>query len=345
MSIRARLNHILAGKYRIDAFVGAGGMGLVYAASHRVTEQSVAVKFLRRELADQPELTRRFLKEAQIVARLHHPNAVKLMELGDDPDYGPYMVLELLRGESLETQLSRVHSLTLEQACAWLLPIMDMLEHAHAHAVLHRDIKPANIFLHEAGPGRIVPKLLDFGLGRVMNEQLGLGTKTGQMLGTPAHMSPEQASGAKGLKAASDVWSMATVWYRCLSGREAFERGTADATLVAVVNGEYKRLVTVCPQLPRARALSKVLDKALCVDPNARTQSIATLRAQLADIAARDNARWRRSGVRRIRPAAPRWLLAVAGVLLLLLAAAACWWVSGSARGVFLPRPHSAARP
>src|ERR1700742_4850961 len=107
MSVTDRLQKVLAGKYRIDGFLGAGGMGLVYAASHRLTHERVAVKFLRSELLEDEESTRRFVTEAQTVARLRHPNIVRLMDLDTDPDYGLYMVLELLHGESLEERLQR----------------------------------------------------------------------------------------------------------------------------------------------------------------------------------------------------------------------------------------------
>ena len=331
MGISARLQHVLAGKYRVESFVGAGGVGLVYAATDLRSQERVAVKFLRSELASQPELTRRFIKEAEAVAQLEHPNAVRLIALDKDPKYGLYMVLELLSGESLEVHLARVKRLPLEQACEWLLPIMDMLEHAHAQGLLHRDIKPANIFLHEpsaSANGHIVPKLLDFGLVRVMSDTQGLNTKTGQVLGTPAHMSPEQARGIKGLSASSDVWALAVVLYRCLSGVEPFDRGGINSTVLAVIRGEYRPLDEICPELPAAKALGEVLGRALRVNPKARTQSISQLRAQLLRVL--DPAQLRRSGTvrrsSRLRRGLPNaaqaaLVLAALGVLLMLV-----WW-------------------
>jgi len=345
MGISARLQHVLAGRYRIDSFVGAGGVGLVYAATQLATGERVAVKFLRSELSTQPELTRRFVKEAEAVAQLEHPNAVRLIELDRDPKYGLYMVLPLLSGESLEHHLNRMRRISLERTCEWLLPIMDMLEHAHARGLLHRDIKPANIFLHEPSPGHIVPKLLDFGLVRVMGDQLGLNTKTGQALGTPAHMSPEQARGIKGLGPASDVWAMAVVLYRCLSGVEPFDRGSVNGTVLAVIRGEYRPLEEVCPELPRAAAVGQVLERALRVEPRRRTGSMAQLRAELSAVV--DPARLRRSGTVRRSPR-PRRLptaahaalaLAAFGVLAMLL-----WWALDAAHSDVAAGPERAVR-
>ena len=346
MGISARLQYVLAGRYRIDAFVGAGSVGLVYAATELASGDRVAVKFLRSELASLPELTRRFIMEAEAVAQLEHPNAVKLIALDRDPRYGLYMVLPLLAGESLELHLQRVKRISIERTCEWLLPIMNMLEHAHARGLLHRDIKPANIFLHESEPGQIVPVLLDFGLVRVIGDQEGLNTKTGQVLGTPAHMSPEQARGIKGMGPTSDVWSMAVVLYRCLSGSEPFDRGSVNGTVLAVVRGEYRPLADLCPDLPRAAALGDVLSRALRVDPKKRTQNMAQLRSQL--LGATDLARLRRSGtvrrqrrVRVQRPSAVHVLLALAALGVLVMLA---WWARDAADGGAEPTPQPAVR-
>jgi serine/threonine-protein kinase len=286
MGITDRLNTLLAGKYLIEDFIGAGGMGLVYAASHQLTRERVAVKFLRSELMDDPDVTRRFLKEARTVAQLKHRNAVRLMDLDTDPKYGMYMVFELLQGESLETYLAGVQRLPLALACEWLLPIMDVVHMAHTRNVLHRDIKPPNIFLHRERDGSITPKLLDFGLVRVMDGKSMINTRSGQVLGTPTHMSPEQTEGKRELGPSSDVWSMAVVWQRCLSGIEPFQRATIDATLLAVVSGDYKPLTETCPALPGAAALADVLAGALRADPQLRTQSMLELSTQL-QVAAR----------------------------------------------------------
>ena len=281
MGVADRLNKTLMGKYLLESFLGSGGMGLVYIASHRLTRERVAVKFLRAELANQPENTRRFINEAQAVARLKHPNAVRLMDLDIDPEYGLFMVLELLHGESLDAHLSRVERLSLAQTCEWLLPIMEVLERAHACDVLHRDVKPANIFLHREADGRITPKLLDFGLVRVLDAQPGLRTKTGQVLGTPTHMAPEQAEGQRDLGPTCDVWAMAVVWQRCLSGVEPFARSSLDATVLAIICGDYKPLPVVRPELPGAALLAEVLGRALEIEPAQRIQRMHEFAQQL----------------------------------------------------------------
>ena len=277
MTVTDRLHRVLAGKYLIEAFIGAGGMGLVYAASHRLTRERVAVKFLRRELLEDAESTRRFITEAQTVARLKHPNIVRLMDLDTDPEWGLYMVLELLHGESLEELLQREGSLPFEQAYSLLRPIMKALGHAHAHELIHRDVKPANIYLHREDDGTLTPKLLDFGLVRSLSIGGGLNTRTGQVMGTPGHMSPEQARGERGLSPATDIWSMGVTLYRALAGVEPFERSSRDATVLAVVSGSYVALPQRCPQLPAAARLQRVLERALQPDPAARVANMQGL--------------------------------------------------------------------
>jgi serine/threonine protein kinase len=346
MPIASRLHKVLAGKYLVETFIGAGGMGLVYAATHRMTQERVAVKFLRKELVEDAASTRRFIQEARAVARLRHPNIVRLMDLDVDAEFGMYMVLELLHGESLEERLQREHTLSVAQAYALLRPIMEALGHAHAQQLIHRDVKPANIFLHRESDGRITPKLLDFGLVRSLGNQAGRNTVSGQVLGTPPHMSPEQARGEKDLQPASDVWAMAVTLYRCLSGVGPFERSSHDGTVIAVMRAEYQPLNVRCPALQGAAALQRVLTGAFVLDPARRTPNMARLIEQL-DASVAPRGRFRLLTAARRSPFARLLLI---GLLALVLGAAGSfvWLRSQQARvapaGRTLPAPFVPTR-
>lgn len=280
-----RLHTTLAGKYLIERVIGTGGIGVVYAATHRLTREQVAVKFLREENLHDADLKRRFVKEAQAAANLRHPNVVRLIDLDEDSDHGLYMVLELLSGETLQELLTRERRISLQTLCEMLFPIMHAVAAAHEHGILHRDLKPANIFLHRDRRDRLVPKLLDFGIARVFRVDSSMPTRTGDVLGTPDHMSPEQAYGDKSLGPTTDVWSMAVVVYRALAGVGPFSHKDIVATMLAVASATYPALDVACPELPDAPALQAVLDRALTLDVARRTPDILALMTELAKVA------------------------------------------------------------
>lgn len=283
-----RLHTVLAGKYSIERVIGTGGIGVVYAATHRLTREQVAVKFLREENLHDADLKRRFIKEAQAAANLRHPNVVRLIDLDEDGDHGLYMVLELLSGETLHELLGREHRVSLPSLCEMLFPIMHAVSAAHDHGILHRDLKPANIFLHRDRHGRLVPKLLDFGIVRVFRVESSMPTKTGDILGTPDHMSPEQAFGDRSLGPATDVWSMAVILYRALAGEGPFARKDVIATMMDVACAKYPALDVAHPDVPSASAIQAVLGRALTLEPKRRTPDMLSLMTELARVARLD---------------------------------------------------------
>jgi serine/threonine-protein kinase len=285
-----RLHTTLAGKYQIERVIGTGGIGVVYAATHRLTREQVAVKFLREENLHDADLKRRFIKEAQAAANLRHPNVVRLIDLDEDADHGLYMVLELLSGETLQELLARERRIALPALCEMLFPILHAVAAAHEHGVLHRDLKPANIFVHRDPRGRLVPKLLDFGIARVFRATSSMPTRTGDVLGTPDHMSPEQAYGDKSLGPTTDVWSMGVVVYRALAGVGPFARKDVVATMMDVASAKYEPLEVAYPELPDAAALQAVIGRALTLDPARRTPDMLTFMSELAAVAQLDPA-------------------------------------------------------
>jgi serine/threonine protein kinase len=285
MSVAERLQKVLAGKYHIESLIGTGGMGVVYAARHLRTEHRVAIKFLREEVLRDDELRNRFILEAKAVANLSHPNIVRVLDFDEDDAYGPYIILELLDGESLGQQLRERGPRTPDQALSVLVPIMHALDYAHAERVLHRDVKPANIFLHRDPHGRSTPKLLDFGIARLLDVRSGMRTRPSAPPGTPIYMAPEQAHGSQALSPATDVWSMGVTFYECLTGRAPFENDRADRVFAAVLAGEYEPLTKRLPDLPNAAALQRAIAGALASDPARRTQSMYALMQALCSAA------------------------------------------------------------
>lgn len=258
-----RVGREVAGRYRIERLLAQGGMGVLYQGRHLLTERQVAIKFLRPRDDPNSVDADRFLREARVAARLEHPNVVEILDMGVD-EQSPYLVMELLKGQPLSAKLDRA-PLSVEQAFAWLAPIMGALAVAHDAGIVHRDLKPDNIFLASHPSGHIVPKLLDFGVAKDVGE--GTLTESGVTVGTPAYMSPEQARGEGSLGPASDVWSMGVVWYRALSQALPHTGGSSTGLLIKIVTEDAEPLLQRAPQLPRllAASIDRALDRQLDV--------------------------------------------------------------------------------
>lgn len=257
-----RIGTTLAGKYRLDRILGAGGVGTVFGGVHAWTGRQVAVKMLNPDYAADAVVAQRFLLEARAAARLAHPNVVDVLDMGQAEDGAVYLVLELMAGAPL-TKLVARGPMTVEDTLARLLPVIDALAAAHAHGIVHRDLKPDNIFLSLNAQGREVPKLLDFGIAKVAGNTANTGV--GLIVGTPQYMSPEQALGKVDLGPASDVWSMGVVLFECLTGKLPFEAESPTGTLVAIVTQRAPGVGTVGVEVPSA--IARVIDRSLLPDP------------------------------------------------------------------------------
>ncbi len=268
-----RVGAVLDGRYRIDGLLGEGGMGAVWRATQLSLQRQVAIKLLR---APDPAQHARLQREALALAALQHPAIVAVHDFGETHGQEPYLVMELVRGESLEARLSRVGAIGAREAVELLLPLLDGLAYAHERGVVHRDLKPSNVLI-AAGDDGPEPKLVDFGIALLTTNPAA--RLTGAMVvGTPVYMAPEQLRGQP-LDPRVDVWGAATLLYEMIAGRPPF----AGDQLMRVIT----RVVDEPPSFPRRAAdldgrLWSILMGALRKDPQSRTSSIATLRVALA---------------------------------------------------------------
>jgi len=261
------------GPYEILEPLGAGGMGEVYRARDTRLGRDVAVKVIPPNYSDDPGLLARFEQEARATAALSHPNILALFDVGQQ-DGQPYIVSELLQGETLRSQLKN-GSLPLRKAIDCGLQVARGLAAAHAQGILHRDLKPENIFVTRAGQ----IKILDFGLAKLMqpedpggglSETIDVVTGRGELLGTLGYMSPEQLRGAR-VDARSDLFSFGAVLYEMLSGRRAFKGTTTADTITAILKDDPEGLTATAPGVPAL--LERLVRHCLEKDPADRFQS------------------------------------------------------------------------
>ncbi len=266
------VGHVVADRYRIVGKLGTGGIGIVYRAAQLPLERPVAVKVLHDDLLSLEELRARFEREARVLSALTHPHVVSISDYGIDGDR-PFLVMELLEGRTLE-EVVRGDPMEPERALSIGRQILLGLAFAHAKGIAHRDLKPANVFLSRMPDGTEHAKLLDFGLARMVqndgdiDDQPTLTTR-GVVFGTPAYMSPEQASGSPADER-SDVYSAAVLLFELLAGRRPFVGDTRAELLRAHLAAPVPRLSSIRPELRLDPALAKVIDVAMAKEPNDR---------------------------------------------------------------------------
>jgi serine/threonine-protein kinase len=270
------------GQYRLRKKLGHGGMGEVYLAEHRLLKRPCALKRIHAKFLDNPEQVRRFEREVQATALLRHPNTVEIYDYGRADDGTFYYVMEYIPGLSLEDIVSRYGPLPPERAVHVLRQVAGALTEAHRQGLVHRDIKPSNILVFPQGSPHDQAKLLDFGLVHTPgldDGDLQKITREGLIVGTPEYMSPEQASGGS-LDGRSDLFSLGSVAYYILTGKEGFNRGNPVPTLMAVVGEEPTPITSLVGPVPPD--VLRVVSKCLAKRPCDRYQSAAELEADLA---------------------------------------------------------------
>ncbi|HHH29248.1 MAG TPA: serine/threonine protein kinase, partial [Polyangiaceae bacterium] len=240
---------VIAERYELIEPIGSGGMGTVWRARDRHLAIEVAVKLVTVDADTPPTVSRRVLVEARAAAKIRHASTVRVFGSGLTEEQEPYVVMELLSGESLEERLERDHRLEAVDALKLLLPVVGAVAAAHEMGVIHRDIKPSNIFLSTESTGRTRPKLLDFGIAKHLDAAPVNVTMPGAILGTPSYMSPEQARGQADVDARSDQWSLAAVFYEVLAGEPPFGGDNYNAVIAAVLVDEPRPLDHIDPEL------------------------------------------------------------------------------------------------
>jgi serine/threonine-protein kinase len=227
----------LAGSVRLIEKLGEGGMGSVWTAQHMTLHTQVAVKFLISHMAQDAAAAARFSREAMAAARIKSPHVVQIFDHGMSSDFGPYIVMELLEGETLSAFVQRHGRLTPGYAALVVTQLCRALAKAHAQGIIHRDIKPDNVFLIDA-EREVFVKVLDFGIAKNLRDELSV-TSTGAMMGTPHYMSPEQMLSSKHVDLRTDLWAVAVLAYHCLLGKVPFDGETFGAVAIAVTNGQF----------------------------------------------------------------------------------------------------------
>ncbi len=284
MSMLERLTAALSDRYRLERELGAGGMATVYLAEDLKHKRRVAIKVMRPEVSAELAVDR-FLLEIRTTANLQHPHIVPVFDSGslEGPDKsGPYLyfVMPLIEGESLRARLDRDGPLPVAEAVRLVSEVAGALEYAHSQGILHRDLKPENIMV-----SRGHALLADFGIARATGPSGGERlTQTGMAIGTPAYMSPEQATGDQDLGPASDVYSLGAILFELLTGEPPFTGATFEAILVKRFTQDAPRLRTRRPEVPED--CDAAIAQALRRDPATRFNSAAAFAAALVKVGA-----------------------------------------------------------
>lgn len=272
----------MIGRYELVSILGKGGMGKVYLAKDLKLNRSIALKTLPRLLNTSKDYLRRFETEAKAAANLNHPNVATVYSVEETDEQRVFITMEYIEGRPLD-ELIPDGGLDLRTFLEFFVPIADALAHAHQKGIVHRDIKPGNVMITEAG----TPKILDFGLARVErsafadeDSTLNL-TKTGQVMGTPAYMSPEQAEGSK-VDKRSDIFSLGVLMYEAITGERPF-RGDNYASIVSkVLTYEPREVADLKPEVPYL--LSRLILKCIRKEPRRRYQTMDEVRVILKEI-------------------------------------------------------------
>jgi serine/threonine protein kinase len=282
-----REGDVIAGKYRVDKILGAGGMGIVVAARHIQLDEKVALKFLLPEAVGNPDAVGRFVREARAAVKIKSEHVARVTDVGTLDNGSPYLVMEYLDGSDLSAWLKQRGAMPVEQAVDFVLQACQALAEAHALGIVHRDLKPANLFCILRADGQLSIKLLDFGISKVTTPgtQGHDVTRTGALMGSPLYMSPEQMQMSKGVDARTDIWSLGVILFELMTGRPPFVADAVTELAIMVASEPAPALRVFCPQAPAG--LERVVARCLEKSRANRFQTVGELALALKDFGSR----------------------------------------------------------
>lgn len=271
------------GAYRLGRVIGSGGMSSVHEGTHVTLQKRVAIKILHANLAANEALRARFVREGEATSRIRHPNVVNVSDVGTH-DGLPYLVMDMLDGESLQ-QVLNVHRTLDERTLAnVIVPVIAGLSASHAAGVLHRDLKPDNVVLAHESDGNIVPKIIDFGVSKLLDVSHGT-TAAGSVLGTPHYMAPEVILQRTEVDPRADQYALGVLMYECLAGDVPFDAGSLFELMNLIVAGNCEPLSRLRPDI--TPELEAIVARAMATDPAKRFPNLRSLGAELLPFASK----------------------------------------------------------
>jgi serine/threonine-protein kinase len=278
-----RPGDVLAGKYRVERVLGAGGMGVVVAAHHLQLDQKVALKFLLPAALSNADAVGRFLREARAAVKITGEHVARVLDVGQLENGSPYIVMEYLQGLDLAGWLTERGPLPIELAVDFLLQTCEAIADAHALGIVHRDLKPANLFCVERSDGQLSIKVLDFGISKVTTPGAAGHdmTRTHALVGSPYYMSPEQMQSSKNVDPRTDIWSMGIILFELLAGRTPFDAESVTELAIKVATTRPPSVRSFRPEVPPE--LEAVIATCLQKEPGQRYQTVGELAVALKD--------------------------------------------------------------
>jgi serine/threonine protein kinase len=273
---------LLSGRYRIDSLLARGSMGEVYIAYDQELERQIAIKTLPLTQSDSEQLKERFQLQARAAARIGHPGIVETYDRGTEGDL-PFVVMERLEGQNLRDRIRECHPLDMGFIVRVGIELTRAVRAAHKKGVIHRDLKPSNVFLAVSGDQSDVVKVLDFGVAKVFNAKVL--TQTGQVIGTPTYMAPEQLQNSKQVDGRADIYSIGCILYEMLTGRPPFEAASGIELVMKVKNDRPEPVARLRNDVPAP--LIAVVERAMSKDHRQRFPNAALLADALCDIASK----------------------------------------------------------
>jgi serine/threonine protein kinase len=271
---------VVDGKYRIERRLGEGGMGVVMAALHLKLDRQVALKFLGEAHRRDAAAVGRMLREARAAAKLESEHVAKVLDVADSDAGDPYIVMEMLSGADLAEVLRQRGTLSVGDACDYLLQACQALAEAHQHGIVHRDLKPANLFLCRRADGSDLVKVLDFGISKLVASDLGVATATQSVFGSPLYMSPEQLRSSKRVDARADIWALGVMLFELLTGSTPFQATTVPELSIMIATEPPRPIAELRPDVPLG--IVEIIDRCLQKDADRRYPSVGAFAKALA---------------------------------------------------------------